>query len=361
MSETVDRRSGVSWIPARRLWLASTLVLLLFVLAVAVHLLVRKPAETTVTVPAPVVPSADETLRLRQLEALNQSLEAEIAKLGHEPSPLACPPGTVRRVDAPPSGRSDGASSSNERLPPNTPTTPSGSAPAGGPTGAVATKLASAELVERLERATVLVLTESSIATGFFIDNAHLVTNRHAVQDAADGRVLIASRSLGQVRPGTVVGSSATSPVGGIDFAIVRITGPGPSGILPVTTSFGKLSNVTAAGYPGLTVMNDAGFRKMIAGDAHASPDLNVTQGAVQAINQLPNGGTAIVHTASILQGNSGGPLVDGCGRVIGVNTFIAVDKEQSGRISFAQPSTELLRFLQNQGMSMTPDTRACE
>lgn len=358
MTESVARRDAVTWIPGRGLWLAATLLLLVLVLLLAAYLYQRKPEEVTVTVPAPAAAapalSAEMTLRVRQLEELNRSLETEIARLGREPSPLACPPGTARRAEAPAITAPPAASAVEAKPVPAAPAVP---AP---PAGGEAAKLPVPELLGRLERATALVVAEDSIATGFFIDDTRLVTNRHAVESAKDGRVFIASRSLGQVRPATVIGASADGPVGSTDFALVRLDAGSAAGVLPVTTSYTKLTAVTAAGYPGLTVLNDAGFRKLVEGDPRAAPDLNVTQGAVQAIQPLSNGGTAIAHTASILQGNSGGPLVDSCGRVIGINTFIAVDQQQSGRISYAQPVDALLAFLKRHGVASAPDTRAC-
>src|SRR3546814_12594507 len=84
----------------------------------------------------------------------------------------------------------------------------------------------------------------------------------------------------------------------------------------------------------------------LIAGDAGPTPDLNLTQGVVQSVQNSPQGVPVLVHTASVLQGNSGGPLVDACGRVVGINTFIAVDAEKSARVSSSQTTAIIPGFL---------------
>ena len=72
-------------------------------------------------------------------------------------------------------------------------------------------------------------------------------------------------------------------------------------------------------------------------------------------------GGTPlIVHTASIAKGNSGGPLVDGCGRVVGINTCINVDQSQSAKINYAIRSQVIAAFLQSAGASARNDARPC-
>lgn len=358
--------AAIDGIPQKGPWIAATVVTLAGIAGLSAYLWLRKPVEIRQAVPAPAAElPADVRQRAGQLEERNRALEDAIARQSGEA--VICPPGTVRASDAGPAASPPSAAPAAPAspappvavaaVPPAPVPAPSPSQP---PAAGTVPALNAAQLVERLEGGTALVIAGDSIATGFFVTPDLLVTNRHAVEDSTDGRVVIASRSLGRALPGTVVGASAEGPVGGTDFALVRLVSGKASGTLTVTTRFAKLSGVTAAGYPGLTVLNDAGFRRLVGGDMRAAPDLNITQGTVQAIQPLDTGGVGIVHTASILQGNSGGPLVDACGRVIGVNTFIAVDQEQSGRISYAQTTEAMLVFLKRHGAVLQADTRSC-
>jgi hypothetical protein len=56
--------------------------------------------------------------------------------------------------------------------------------------------------------------------------------------------------------------------------------------------------------------------------------------------------GAALVHTADIARGHSGGPLVDGCGRVIGVNRLITRNEMGDASFGFAIPVAALTDFL---------------
>jgi S1-C subfamily serine protease len=227
------------------------------------------------------------------------------------------------------------------------------------------TPLSSKEMVEKLERATVLVLLPNSkglaTGTGFFISPQHLITNRHVVESTTDGRVLLASRTLKRIRTGTVIAVTDNSKPGSPDFALIRLeTGQAP-GSLEINTEPTKLSEVIAAGYPGLVMRGDASFMRLVRdGDLSAAPDLSLTRGTIQSIQDSFSGTPIIVHTASILQGNSGGPLVDACGRVVGVNTFIAVDQQQSGRVSYAIQAHTMGAFADRQGGAVTRDRRPC-
>ena len=70
---------------------------------------------------------------------------------------------------------------------------------------------------------------------------------------------------------------------------------------------------------------------------------------------------TRLVHTADVLKGYSGGPLLDTCGRLVGVNTFIQVDQAQGGKLNNAVSTPDLVTFLQAYRVRLPVDARACD
>src|SRR5690606_1509179 len=69
--------------------------------------------------------------------------------------------------------------------------------------------------------------------------------------------------------------------------------------------------------------------------------------------------GPALQHSAPINQGNSGGPLIDSCGRVLGVNTIRAVEGDPQG-VFYAIHPKEVTRFLQVANFSAAIVSGAC-
>jgi S1-C subfamily serine protease len=145
-----------------------------------------------------------------------------------------------------------------------------------------------------------------SLGSGFVIDRrGDIVTNDHVVAGAKGVRV---GFSGGSSYPATIVGADATT-----DLAVVRVHAPA-SALHPL--AFGDSASA-AVGDEVFAIGNPFGLdRTMTAGIVSA------TGRDIQAPNRLtiPN---AIQTDAPINHGNSGGPLLDDHGRVLGVNSQI--------------------------------------
>jgi S1-C subfamily serine protease len=370
-------------VPARGLWLAATLALLIAVLLLAAWVWTRVPA----VVERPVAQSPKELApelqdRAAAIEAENRLLEAEIAR--RQQAAVICPPGQVMRAGVVPP--SSGPSSSGGVPPSATVGPPLASSPIAGlpaassppaavpaipavaapplvlpgppPAGEKLEKLSSTVLADRLEKATVLVVANGSVGSGFFIGPQTVVTNRHVIQANQDRRVLVVSRSLGRIHPATILAASARAPTGNADFAVLRLDEGQAPAVLGLAASVPKLASIVASGYPGLALDHDPGFRRLMAGDVSASPDLNLTRGEVQSLQVNRFGVPVILHTAFAMEGNSGGPIVDACGRVVGVTTYGT--SENAIRIAHALATSTLIGFLQDRGLTPHVDAREC-
>lgn len=236
--------------------------------------------------------------------------------------------------------------------------------PAGALTGPVAAKSPS-DLVPLLDQATVLVLAtgpkgQVSSGSGFLISPSQIVTNRHVIETAEGGQVFVINEDLGDVRKAKILATSSTSELGDKDYALLAMDGVPAKRYLQLTRTIGKGQQTYAAGFPGFFMETDAKFRELLQGDAHAAPSMVLTQGIVTVFQDSPSGLKLVLHSADISPGNSGGPLVDACGSVVGVNTFIKTSDEAQLRLNFALKSDSLLDFLSQNGVETAIASAPC-
>ncbi|WP_175441280.1 S1C family serine protease [Micromonospora humi] len=170
----------------------------------------------------------------------------------------------------------------------------------------------------------VASLGGTSEGSGFVVSaEGHIVTNDHVVADGP-GRATVLFND-GSTAAGTVVGQDPES-----DIAVIKVS---RSGLTPV--QFGD-SDALAVGDPVLAMGSPLSLTN------------TVTAGIVSALDRTmqagePGGPTryyaAIQTDAAVNHGNSGGPLVDGGGRVVGVNSTIkslVADGQEAGNIGLA-------------------------
>jgi S1-C subfamily serine protease len=143
--------------------------------------------------------------------------------------------------------------------------------------------------------------------SGFVWDaDGHVVTNYHLVAEARDLRVTLADLSTWRA---ALVGSSPSH-----DLAVLRIDAPrGRLNPVPIGTSHDLQvgQEVFALGNPfGLDQTLSAGVVSGL-GRQGTTPGRRRLRGLIQT-------------DAALNAGNAGGPLLDGAGRLVGVNTIVA-------------------------------------
>jgi len=158
----------------------------------------------------------------------------------------------------------------------------------------------------------------SSTGSGVVIDAARglLLTNHHVVHQGAEVRVaLIDGREL----QAEVVGTDETT-----DIALLRVPSEGLTAVQPGDSQTAQMGDlVFALGYPfGLPQ--------------------TATMGIISGVERRASGrgGTRYIQTdAAINRGNSGGPLLDSRGRLIGINSMIFAVAGGNVGIGYAVPA----------------------
>jgi len=158
--------------------------------------------------------------------------------------------------------------------------------------------------------------------SGFVIDSdGHIVTNDHVVENADSVSVRFWN---GNTYNASVVGTDPST-----DLAVIKVDAP--SSILhPV--SLGDSSSVQV-GDPVVAIGSPFGLEETVT-----SGIVSALHRQIEALNQFTINDT-IQTDAAINHGNSGGPLFNAAGQVIGVNSQIAGQTGANVGIGFSIPS----------------------
>jgi S1-C subfamily serine protease len=161
----------------------------------------------------------------------------------------------------------------------------------------------------------------SGSATGFFVKAGFVVTNFHAVVDATSVAIL----EDGGMRDAEIVGVDPS-----LDVALLRAYPEGDGAPLPFAAEAAPEigSAAFAIGFPlGIGKSISAGI---VSGDHRILP--RTTSSWLSPYLQTD---------AAVSPGNSGGPLLDACGRVVGMVTMVA-DAPGAQNLGFAVPVSVL-------------------
>jgi len=185
---------------------------------------------------------------------------------------------------------------------------------------------------DRMDTADLVIGRQRSMGSGVVVDaGGYVMTNAHVVANARRVEVVVAP-------PGDEGAASArlTARSRRVDASIVGVAKELDLALLKIDAALSP---------PPLPLADYDTLRQGQLVFAFGSPEglrNSVTMGVVSAVARQPDVDNPLVYVqtdAPINHGNSGGPLVDVDGHIVGINTFILSDTGGSQGLGFAIPS----------------------
>ncbi|PNG26906.1 S1C family serine protease [Methylocella silvestris] len=178
-----------------------------------------------------------------------------------------------------------------------------------------------------------------SSGTGFFVNaEGYVVTNAHVVEECESIRVL---EDHGVPIPASVVSRDIAN-----DLAVLK-TGLKPERTAEIRSGVRFGENVAAFGFPLSSLLASSG---------------NFTVGTVTALAGIGDDSRYLQISTPVQPGNSGGPLLDQSGHVVGVvsaklnalNVMIATNGDVPQNVNFAIKGRLLANFLESNRVAFT-------
>jgi S1-C subfamily serine protease len=172
-------------------------------------------------------------------------------------------------------------------------------------------------------------IPEEGSGSGFLWDaEGHIVTNHHVIAGVQKVEVTFSDDFT---TPATVIGSDPVN-----DLAVLRVESV-PAGITPLTVGGSSQLKV--------------GQTAIVLGNPFGRFERTMTVGIISALNRTIQTDSTVLRgviqtDAAINRGNSGGPLLDLQGRLIGVNSAIYSPTGTSAGVGLAIPADKVRRVV---------------
>ncbi|RFB78918.1 serine protease [Methylovirgula sp. 4M-Z18] len=185
-----------------------------------------------------------------------------------------------------------------------------------------------------------------SSGTGFFVNaDGNVLTNAHVIEGCS---TITVTSEPGTSSPGQVIARDMTN-----DLAVLKTTlKPGKVAGLRAPIRLGE--NVEAFGFPLAKILSSSG---------------NFTLGNVTALSGIGDDNRLLQISTPVQPGNSGGPLLDQNGNVVGVvaaklnvlKFIVATDGDIPQNINFAIKGSVAANFLEANHVAVTPGTASAQ
>ena len=162
--------------------------------------------------------------------------------------------------------------------------------------------------------------------SGFFVNNkGYAITNNHVVESCKS----LWLQDTQSTEPASIIDRLPVN-----DLAIVKIEKDTPN-FAKFSNSINPVADVMALGFPRGDLLGE---------------EIKRTKGSISSLSGIKGDEFSLQHTALIQKGNSGGPLVDSKGSIVGVNYAKFTDDDLQG-IGLAIKSINTIEYLGNQAV----------
>ena len=238
------------------------------------------------------------------------------------------------------------------------------------------------ELVQLLKEATVFLIVNPELeqgtmswssGSGFFIGPDLVATNQHVVEAQSD-IVYAVSKDMGVKRGRYVTGTNMMGGQG-LDVAIIKLENYRSPTYLRFARSFSIAQDLVISGFPGIANDNDKGHSDLmqfvlqrLKGNKvpyhdGLAPAVKYSFGKLQSHYQNRSGYEVIQHGVQTAKGNSGSPVVNTCGEVIGIHAIgdPGGKSDRGTKYNYAYSVHEVVKFLAKKNVAHQNAGKDCD